>query len=271
MVSDGVPLLAVTLPLAGVVGLFVGSFLNVVIYRTPRRLSVVAPRSFCPTCERELRWWENIPLASWLALRGRCRTCHQPISVRYPLVELSTGVTFVLVTWAWHGTVVAAGYCVLTAGMIAVGLIEYGGLRAPLSVAAVATGLAELVIVIGAGWRQHWWTVAGSLLGTAAALVLYAVLRRLDPECLDARGHGRSALLIAGCWTGGLGALPVAVGAAAWIVTYFACMTGAWSVARPRSGTARAPEPMSTLPPILAAPLVSAIGVALAASLISRG
>ena len=90
MGSDGIPTLAVALPLAGVVGLFVGSFLNVVVYRAPLGLSVAAPRSFCPTCERQLHWWENVPVVSWLALRGRCHTCHQPISVRYPLVELAT-------------------------------------------------------------------------------------------------------------------------------------------------------------------------------------
>src|SRR5664279_5390153 len=132
MSPDGLPLLAVAIPLAGVVGLFVGSFLNVVIYRAPLGLSVAAPRSFCPTCGRQLKWWENVPVVSWALLRGRCRTCRQPISARYPLVELATGTVFSLVTWGWHGTLVSAGYCALAAGMIAVGLIEYGGQRAPL-------------------------------------------------------------------------------------------------------------------------------------------
>ena len=258
-----------TIPLAGVVGLFVGSFLNVVIYRTPLGLSVAAPRSFCPTCQRQLRWWENVPVVSWLALRGRCHTCHQPISVRYPLVELSTGVVFALVTWAWQGTLVAAAYCVLAAGMIAVGLIEYGGQRAPLSVAAIATATAQLVIVVGAGWRHHWWIVGGSLAGTAVALVAYSALRAGDPDGVDPRGHGRSALLLAGCWVGGLGAVPLAVGGGAWIVTYFTCMVGAWSMAREPSGTARAQDPHRRIQPILATPLVSAIGVALVASLIA--
>jgi leader peptidase (prepilin peptidase)/N-methyltransferase len=271
MVSDGVPSLALALPLAGVVGLFVGSFLNVVVYRTPLGLSVAAPRSFCPTCERQLHWWENVPLVSWLALRGRCHTCHQPISVRYPLVELATAIAFVLVTWAWHGTAVSAAYCALAAGMIAIGLIEYGGQRAPLSIATVATGVAEVIIVVGAGWRHHWGTVGGSLLGTAVAVVLYALLRRLDPECADPRGHGRSAVLLAGCWTGGLGATPFAVGALTWIVVYFVCMSAAWSVARNRSTTAPGSEWMPHLPPLLAAPLVTAISIALAASLIAGG
>lgn len=251
--------------------MFVGSFLNVVIYRTPLGLSVAGPRSFCPTCQRQLHWWENVPVVSWLALRGRCHTCHQSISIRYPLVELSTGAAFVLVTWAWHGTVVAAAYCVLAAGAIAVGLIEYGGQRAPLSVAAITTAVAQLIIVIGAGWHHHWRTVGGSLVGTAVALVLYAALRSIDPDCVDPRGHGRSALLIAGCWTGGLGIVPLAIGAAAWTVTYFVCMTGAWTVARRWSPSPPGPEPIPILPPVLAVPLVSAIGVGLAASLISGG
>ncbi len=271
MDSDGIPTLAVALPLAGVVGLFVGSFLNVVVYRAPLGLSVAAPRSFCPTCERQLHWWENVPLVSWLALRGRCHTCHQPISVRYPLVELGTAIAFVLVTWAWDGTAVSAAYCALAAGMIAVGLIEYGGQRAPLSIATVATVVAQLIIVAGAGWRHHWGTVGGSLLGTAGAVLVYAFLRRLDPECVDPRGHGRSAVLLAGCWAGGLGAAPFAVGALTWIVVYFLCMSGAWSVARRRSTTPQASEPLPPLPPVLAAPLVTAIATALVASLIAGG
>jgi leader peptidase (prepilin peptidase)/N-methyltransferase len=271
MGSDHLTLLAVVLPVAGVVGLFVGSFLNVVVYRTPLGLSVSRPRSFCPTCDRQLQWWENVPLVSWLALRGRCHTCRQPISIRYPLVELSTAVSFVLITWAWHGTLVSAGYCVLAAGMISVGLIEYGRQRAPLSVAAISTGAGLVIIVVGAAWLHHWATLAGCLIGTATALVLFGVLRSTDPECLDPRGHGRSALLIAGCWTGGLGAVPLAVGATAWIVTYFLCMAGAWSTARRYAGTSDGPAPVPPLSPILAAPLVSAIGVALVASLIAGG
>ena len=86
--------------LAGVVGLFIGSFLNVVVYRAPLGLSVSTPRSFCPTCDRQLVWWENVPLISWLALRGRCHTCHEPISVRYPLVEATTAVAFAFVALA---------------------------------------------------------------------------------------------------------------------------------------------------------------------------
>lgn len=83
--------------IAGTFGLAVGSFLNVVLYRVPRHESIVRPRSRCPACGTTLTGWENVPVVSWLALRGRCRTCGAPISVRYPLVELATGAAFLLV------------------------------------------------------------------------------------------------------------------------------------------------------------------------------
>ncbi len=272
MNSDGLPLLAVTIPLAGVAGLFVGSFLNVVVYRTPLGLSVAAPRSFCPTCQRQLRWWENVPVVSWALLRGRCRTCRQPISMRYPLVELATGGIFALVTWGWRGTIVSAAYCALAAGMVAVGLIEYGGQRAPLSVAAVAVGLGQAIILVGAGWQHHWRIVTGSLIGTVAALFIYGVLRSRDPACTDPRGHGRSALLLAGCWVGGLGLVPAAVGAGTWIVVFFLCTVGTWSATRQTSGAgAPGASPERTSHPVLSTPLVSAVAMAMVASLIAGG
>jgi len=270
MSSDHISILAVTIPLAGVIGLFVGSFLNVVIYRTPLGLSVAAPRSFCPTCDRQLLWWENVPVVSWVALRGRCRTCRLPISARYPLVELATAVAFALTTWAWHGNVIAAAYCSLAAALIAVALIEYGGQRAPLSVAAVGTGLALVIIIVGGGWQHRWSTVAGAVVGTALAGTVYALVRRQDPECVDAREYGRSALLLAGCWSGGLGVRAVAVGASIWIVAYFLCMVGAWAFARQSLSVGDAtPTLVRTVHPVLGAPLVTAIALGMAASLIA--
>jgi leader peptidase (prepilin peptidase)/N-methyltransferase len=75
-------------------GLMIGSFLNVCIYRLPRRESIVWPASHCTSCNRPLAWFENVPVIGWLALRGRCRTCGSRISAIYPLVELTTGVVF---------------------------------------------------------------------------------------------------------------------------------------------------------------------------------
>src|SRR3954447_17654084 len=80
----------------GLVGLIVGSFLNVVIWRVPRGESIVSPPSHCPGCGRPVRPRDNVPVISWIVLRGRCRDCGEPISARYPLVELLTAVLFVV-------------------------------------------------------------------------------------------------------------------------------------------------------------------------------
>ena len=81
---------------AFVLGTCVGSFLNVVVYRFPENLSIVKPRSFCPNCKTKLTWRENIPLISWFIQRGRCIHCNVSISIRYPLIEFTTGILFVV-------------------------------------------------------------------------------------------------------------------------------------------------------------------------------
>jgi leader peptidase (prepilin peptidase)/N-methyltransferase len=87
--------------LAGLFGLLVGSFLNVCIFRMPRDLSVVSPRSFCPGCEKTIAWFDNIPVLSWLLLNGRCRNCGAAIGWRYPVVELITGAAWFFGAWFW--------------------------------------------------------------------------------------------------------------------------------------------------------------------------
>ncbi len=108
-------------PLAGLFGLLIGSFLNVCIYRLPRDLSVVRPRSYCPQCEKGIAWFDNIPLLSYLALGGRCRNCRTPIPVRYPLVEVFTGAMFAGCVILWGPTLLAAKAALLTA--LVIGLI----------------------------------------------------------------------------------------------------------------------------------------------------
>jgi leader peptidase (prepilin peptidase)/N-methyltransferase len=88
--------------LAAVFGAVIGSFLNVCIHRLPRGLSVVRPASACPACGHELTWYENIPLISYAALRGRCRRCRVPISWRYPFIEVLTSLVFAVAVW-WYG------------------------------------------------------------------------------------------------------------------------------------------------------------------------
>ena len=90
---------ALAIAMAAALGAVVGSFLNVVIYRLPHQKSVVWPSSACTRCGRELSWYENIPILSYLALRARCRTCQAPISIRYPIVEAITAAMFGLAWW----------------------------------------------------------------------------------------------------------------------------------------------------------------------------
>ena len=157
---------------AGLFGLLFGSFLNVVVWRLPRGESLSRPASHCPRCDEPLRWYDNIPLASWIVLQGKCRACSEPISLRYPAVELATAVFFAGVTF-WFLSTSPEGWLQLGApwtGWVAVGL----GLIAYLYFAAISIALALIdldvhklpnAIVLPA------YLVCGGLLGAAALVV----------------------------------------------------------------------------------------------------
>ncbi|HEB74995.1 MAG TPA: prepilin peptidase [Nitrospirae bacterium] len=105
-------------------GLVIGSFLNVCIYRLPRKLSVVRPASHCPSCGRALKPWDNIPVISYLLLRGRCRYCSARISPRYPLVELLNGLGYMLVLWRFGLGLDAVVYMVYFSTLIVITFID---------------------------------------------------------------------------------------------------------------------------------------------------
>nr|MDP2192705.1 A24 family peptidase [Rhodoferax sp.] len=131
----------------GVLGLVVGSFLNVVIYRLPimleaqwraecvelsgkevpsaERFNLAVPRSRCSKCGHQIRWYENIPLVSYLFLRGKCAACATPISLRYPLVELTTGALFFYCAWRWGMTPSALAWSGFSASLLALALIDW--------------------------------------------------------------------------------------------------------------------------------------------------
>ena len=107
-------------------GAVLGSFLNVLIYRLPREISVVkTPPSSCPACSTQIRWFDNIPLISWMILRGRCRQCQAPISIRYPLVELIAGLLAVAAVARWGLSVTGLEVLIFAWVSLALGLIDF--------------------------------------------------------------------------------------------------------------------------------------------------
>lgn len=191
--------------LVGILGLLIGSFLNVVIHRLPRMLerqwadeyaqyaqnaqdggpaaetlppaepfNLLTPRSRCPHCGHEVRWYENIPVASYLALRGRCSACKATIGVRYPLVELVTGALFYACAAQWGWGWATAAWCGFCAAVVALACIDWDTTLLPdditlpllwaglLASAARWTGVPLLDAVIGAAagylslWAVYW-------------------------------------------------------------------------------------------------------------------
>ena len=132
---------------AAVLGLAVGSFLNVVIYRLPRGESVVAPGSRCRNCGHALSAFENVPVVSWLVLGGRCRWCRQPIWARYPLVELLTGALFALAVLEFGVTLQSVLVCAFAAALTVIAFIDLDHLVIPdsLNVVLVITALVAAV------------------------------------------------------------------------------------------------------------------------------
>jgi leader peptidase (prepilin peptidase) / N-methyltransferase len=109
---------------SGILGLAIGSFLNVVIHRVPAKQSVVRPPSRCPRCEREIAPRDNIPVLSWLLLRGKCRHCGEPISARYPLVEMATAALFVAGGIRFADSWALPAYLLLFASLLAISVID---------------------------------------------------------------------------------------------------------------------------------------------------
>jgi leader peptidase (prepilin peptidase)/N-methyltransferase len=161
----------VVVAIAFSLGLVVGSFLNVVVYRLPRGESIVWPGSRCPACSRAIPPYENIPLLSYLLLGGRCRGCATRISLRYPALELLTAVLFALITLKTGSRVDAALWCAFAAMLVAAGAIdaEHRIIPDEISVGGICVGLV-LVPISGALHGEPYFSVLlrsvwGALLG----------------------------------------------------------------------------------------------------------
>src|SRR2546423_9115967 len=143
--------------ISGVFGLVIGSFLNVVIWRVPRKESIVQPASHCPTCQRPIPPQDNVPVVSYVLLRGKCRYCQAGIAWRYPLVELVTGVLFVAVGVRFHDSWALPAFLLLTAALVALSAIDLEHYLLPNRI-IYPVGFASVVLLAFAALMDHNWT-----------------------------------------------------------------------------------------------------------------
>ena len=170
---------ALTAPLAalcGVLGLLVGSFLNVVVHRVPRGESVVRPASRCPACGHAVRPRDNVPVVSWLLLRGRCRDCTAPISALYPRVELGTGLLFAAVAALVGTSWALPAYLYLAAIAVALALIDLDEQRLPDAIVKPSYVVAAVLLAAASAATGEWSALLRAGIGCAALLALYAPL-----------------------------------------------------------------------------------------------
>jgi leader peptidase (prepilin peptidase) / N-methyltransferase len=196
---------------SALLGVLIGSFLNVVVHRVPRGGSVVSPPSACPRCGTPISARDNVPVLSWLVLRGRCRTCQEPISARYPLVELGTGVLFAVVALRFADEpAVLPAYLYLAAVGTALGLIDIDVKRLP-NVLTYPSYPVALVLLGGAALLgAESGSFLRALAGGAVALALYLGLLLAYPAGMGLGDVKLSGVL--GLYLGWLGWGVLAVG-----------------------------------------------------------
>jgi len=231
--------LTLLVTMAGVLGLAIGSFLNVVVYRVPAGLSVVRPRSACPGCGHEIAGRDNIPLVSWFVLRGKCRACGSRISARYPLVELAGALAVVGVAlWSAPSLTHAVGigaaatagavlelvaYAYLAAISIALALIDLDVHRLPNRLVLPGYGVGAVLLGTAALLGGDLVALGRLAAGAGILFAVYLVLAILSP-----RGMGLGDVKLAGVlglFLGYLGWSQLAVGAIAAFI-----LGGAFSV-----------------------------------------
>ena len=213
----------------GIVGAAIGSFLNVVVYRVPKGLSVVSPPSACPGCGHLIRSWDNIPVLSWLLLGGKCRDCRAPISVRYPLVEAGTALFFGLVGW-WALTdsigdqavsITSTGaigfalslvaFLYLTGVSVALALIDLDTHTLPDRIVLPAYVVGAVLLGLAALVAGEYGQLLSAGIGLASLWLLYFLMAVLYPGGM---GFGDVKLAgVLGLFLGWLGWGPLVVGA----------------------------------------------------------
>jgi leader peptidase (prepilin peptidase) / N-methyltransferase len=207
--------------LAGVTGLAIGSFLNVVVHRVPRRLSVLRPASACPGCGSAIAPRDNVPVLSWLLLAGRCRTCRIRIPARYPLVEALTAAAFVAVALRFApsgadlasiaaGALTLLAFLWLTAASIALTAVDLELRRLPNRIVLPSLGVGAVLLGAAAALSGNGAAGLGAVGGAAGSFALFLALALLRPGGMGMGDVKLSALL--GLHLGYLGLAPLLVG-----------------------------------------------------------
>jgi leader peptidase (prepilin peptidase)/N-methyltransferase len=197
---------------AALLGLIIGSFLNVVVWRVPRGESVVRPASACPGCGTPISPRDNVPVLSWLVLRGRCRECAEPISRRYPLVEAGTGALFAVMAVRFGFDPVLPAYLYLAAVGLALALIDLDCKRLPDALTLPSYPVAVVLLGVAALTGSDSGSLLRALLGGAAMYAVYFALCFAYPA-----GMGFGDVKLAGV----LGLYTAWIGWGAWAVGLF--------------------------------------------------
>lgn len=197
--------------IVGILGLAVGSFLNVVIYRVPREESIMYPASHCPTCGTAIKARHNVPVLAWLMLRGRCAECREHISLRYPLVEAGTATLFVAITLRFGLSVQLPAYLYLAAVGIVLAMIDFDMNRLPDTIVLPSYVVALLLLMPAGAVTADWTRSARALAGMAALLGMYFALTIAYPR-LTSLGDVKVAGLV-GLYLGWLSWSAIMIGA----------------------------------------------------------
>lgn len=221
--------------LAGLLGLLIGSFLNVVVHRLPKMmeqqwdaecaqhqasqsgqtympvapaLTLCRPRSRCPHCSHAITWWENIPVVSWLLLRGKCRGCSQGISVRYPLVEIVTAALFAWCIHRWGFTPVGWAWCGFSAALLALALIDWDTTYLPDDITLPFLWAGLLATAMGWTGISLSHSVWGAAAGYLSLWSIYWAFKLLTGK--EGMGYGDFKLFAAlGAWFGWPALVPI--------------------------------------------------------------
>jgi leader peptidase (prepilin peptidase)/N-methyltransferase len=209
---------------ASIFGLLIGSFLNVVVYRLPKMMerqwaaeyaemsgnateseaapfNLMIPRSRCPHCGHQIQWFENIPVVSYLFLRGKCSDCKAPISPRYPLVEIATGLLFFFCIWKWGANATGIVWCVFSGILLTLALIDWDTTLLPddLTLPLLWLGLVAASLQwTPVGLNSAFW---GAVAGYLSLWLVYWAFKLVTGK--EGMGYGDFKLLAAlGAWFG---------------------------------------------------------------------